>query len=76
VAAQPHTFLTSALASRALQTACSPEPTEKMEILLLSQPERYGQIPKPGSQKSQFLMHDAAFSTLNKAGTKNGVEFP
>jgi hypothetical protein len=28
---------------RALQTACSSEPTEKREILLLSQPERYGQ---------------------------------
>jgi hypothetical protein len=33
-------------------------------------------IPEPGSQKLQFLMHDAAFSTLNKAGTKNGVELP
>jgi hypothetical protein len=33
-------------------------------------------IPKPRSQKLQFLMYDAAFSTLNKAGTKNGVDVP
>jgi len=33
-------------------------------------------IPKPFSQKLQFLTYDAAFSTLNKAGTKNGVDFP
>lgn len=33
-------------------------------------------IPKPGSQKLQFLMYDAAFSTLNKVGTKNGVDLP
>jgi len=33
-------------------------------------------IPKPRSQKLQFLVYDAAFSTLNKAGTKNGVDLP